>query len=141
MEEPAPNFNEIFSLRRPKDAKAGFSSGMKSLGKGVVGGVVGLIAAPVVGATQDGFKGFAKGVATGGIAWCIASRCFAATPATCAPARANAAHDLMPPHAACGARSRMQDVSAALHATWRHAIHKARLQLGNAACLRGLLAP
>jgi hypothetical protein len=60
-----PGFQDIFSLRRPRDAKAGFSSGMKSLGKGLVGGVVGLFAAPVVGATQDGFNGFAKGVATG----------------------------------------------------------------------------
>jgi len=69
MAEPAtapPGFQDIFSLRRPRDAKAGLSSGMKSLGKGLVGGVVGLVAAPVVGATQDGFTGFAKGVATGG---------------------------------------------------------------------------
>jgi hypothetical protein len=66
---------DIFSLRRPKDFKAGLSSGAKSFGKGLVGGIVGLIAAPVVGATQDGFVGFAKGVATGG--W--QSRCAAAS--------------------------------------------------------------
>jgi hypothetical protein len=70
MEEPdasgqPPGFQDIFSLRRPKDVKAGLSSGAKSLGKGLVGGVVGLFAAPIVGATQDGFAGFAKGVATG----------------------------------------------------------------------------
>jgi hypothetical protein len=70
MEEPdttgqPQGFQDIFSLRRPRDAKAGLSSGAKSLGKGLVGGVVGLFAAPIVGATQDGFSGFAKGVATG----------------------------------------------------------------------------
>lgn len=59
------DFNDVFSLRKPKDAKAGLSSGLKSLAKGVLGGAVGLIAAPVVGATQDGFVGFAKGLATG----------------------------------------------------------------------------
>lgn len=65
-DEPAvPNFQDIFSLRRPRDAKAGISSGLKSFGKGIVGGAVGLFAAPVVGATQDGLSGFAKGVATG----------------------------------------------------------------------------
>lgn len=58
-------FNDIFSLRRPRDARAGLSSGLKSLGKGIVGGAVGLFAAPVVGAAQDGVAGFAKGVATG----------------------------------------------------------------------------
>ncbi|GBF89781.1 hypothetical protein Rsub_02951 [Raphidocelis subcapitata] len=61
----APSFQDIFSLRRPKDAKAGLSSGAKSIGKGLVGGVVGLFAAPIVGASQDGLSGFAKGVATG----------------------------------------------------------------------------
>lgn len=66
-----PSLQDIFSLRRPKDAKAGLASGVKSIGKGVVGGMVGLIAAPVVGATQDGFTGFAKGVATGAV--CVAA--------------------------------------------------------------------
>eukprot|EP00775_Hariotina_reticulata_P001069 gene1069-1405_t len=42
------------------------SSGLKSLGKGVVGGTVGLIAAPIMGATTGGVAGFAKGIATGG---------------------------------------------------------------------------
>lgn len=62
---PSVDFNDIFSLRRPKDAKAGFSSGLKSLGKGIVGGAVGLVAAPVIGAQRDGVAGFAKGVLTG----------------------------------------------------------------------------
>lgn len=68
QEEVVPHkvdFNDVFSLRKPKDAKAGLSSGLKSLAKGVLGGAVGLIAAPVVGASQDGFMGFAKGLATG----------------------------------------------------------------------------
>jgi hypothetical protein len=63
--EPSVQFNDIFSIRRPKDAKAGLSSGLKSIAKGVIGGVAGLVAAPVVGAQQHGISGFAKGVATG----------------------------------------------------------------------------
>jgi hypothetical protein len=55
----------VFSLRRPKDIKAGLSSGLKSLGKGIVGGAVGLLAAPIVGAATDGLPGFAKGMAAG----------------------------------------------------------------------------
>eukprot|EP00955_Chlamydomonas_euryale_P072531 361427-Chlamydomonas_euryale.AAC.6 len=62
---PEIDFNDIFSLRRPKDAAAGFSSGLKSYAKGIVGGAVGLVAAPVIGAQRDGIAGFAKGLATG----------------------------------------------------------------------------
>ena len=51
--------------RKPKDAKAGLSSGLKSAAKGVVGGAVALFAAPVVMAREEGAKGFAKGVGTG----------------------------------------------------------------------------
>ena len=58
-------FSEVFSLRKPKDAKAGLSSGAKSMGKGVLAGAVGLFAAPVVLAKEEGAKGFAKGVALG----------------------------------------------------------------------------
>jgi hypothetical protein len=64
-DEPQVDFNDIFSLRRPRDARAGLASGLKSMAKGVAGGVAGLVAAPVVGAKQDGFKGFAKGLGTG----------------------------------------------------------------------------
>ena len=31
-------FNDVFSLRRPRDAKAGLASGLKSAGKGLVTG-------------------------------------------------------------------------------------------------------
>ena len=58
-------FSEVFSLRKPKDAKAGLSSGAKSMGKGVLAGAVGLFAAPVMLAKEEGAKGFAKGVAIG----------------------------------------------------------------------------
>jgi hypothetical protein len=58
-------FNDVFSLRKPKDAKAGLSSGLKSTGKGILAGAVGLFAAPVVMAREEGAKGFAKGVAVG----------------------------------------------------------------------------
>lgn len=63
--EPAVGFDDIFSLRRPKDAKAGLSSGLKSIAKGVAGGAAGLFAAPIVGATREGVAGFAKGLASG----------------------------------------------------------------------------
>lgn len=56
---------DVFSLRRPRDIRAGIASGLKSVAKGLVGGTVGLLAAPTVGAVQDGLPGFARGVAAG----------------------------------------------------------------------------
>ena len=53
--------------RKPKDAKAGLSSGLKSAAKGIVGGAVSLFAAPVVMAREEGVKGFAKGIGAGGL--------------------------------------------------------------------------
>lgn len=67
IDEIKAQFNDVFSLRKPKDAKAGLSSGAKSIGKGVLAGVVGLVAAPVMMAREEGVKGFAKGVGAGGI--------------------------------------------------------------------------
>ena len=61
-------FNDVFSLRKPKDAKAGISSGAKSIGKGVLAGAAGLIAAPILMAKQEGALGFVKGVAVGALA-------------------------------------------------------------------------
>ena len=55
----------LFSLRKPQHVGAGFVSAAKSVGKGVLAGAVGLVAAPAVGASQEGFKGFAKGAAAG----------------------------------------------------------------------------
>ncbi|CAK0741307.1 hypothetical protein CVIRNUC_001315 [Coccomyxa viridis] len=63
--EAQASFNDVFSLRKPKDAKAGLSSGLKSAAKGIVGGAVSLFAAPVVMAREEGVKGFAKGVGAG----------------------------------------------------------------------------
>lgn len=59
------DFNDFFSLRRPRDAMAGFASGMKSVIKGTVGGAVSLVAAPVYYTQQQGVKGLGKGVAVG----------------------------------------------------------------------------
>ncbi|KAI8899650.1 X-domain of DnaJ-containing-domain-containing protein [Globomyces pollinis-pini] len=56
---------EIFSTRNPKDAVAGLSSGLKSVAKGVGGGLVSLVAMPVVGAQNEGALGFAKGLGMG----------------------------------------------------------------------------
>ena len=44
---------------------AGFSSAFKSIAKGTVAGAVSLVAQPVAGAQQDGFRGFISGLATG----------------------------------------------------------------------------
>lgn len=46
--EPAVDFNDVFSLRKPKDAKAGFASGLKSIAKGVVAGAAGAVR-PLIG--------------------------------------------------------------------------------------------
>ena len=56
---------ELFSTRKPKDLAAGTSSGIKSLCKGVFGGVSSLIVAPVLGAQQNGVAGFCQGLAQG----------------------------------------------------------------------------
>jgi len=64
-DEQAIDINTIFSLRKPQHAGSGLVSGAKSVAKGVLAGAAGLIAAPVVGASQEGFKGFAKGAAAG----------------------------------------------------------------------------
>ena len=53
------------SLRRPHNIMSGLSSGMQSVGKGVLGGAAALIAAPVVGARSEGWYGFAKGLGAG----------------------------------------------------------------------------
>eukprot|EP00899_Mesostigma_viride_P013227 jgi/Mesvir1/21905/Mv01968-RA.1 len=55
----------LFSTRRPKDATAGLSSGLKSAGKGVVSGLVSLGALPYLGAKEAGAKGFAVGLLAG----------------------------------------------------------------------------
>lgn len=43
----------------------GFKSGLATAAAGIASGVVGLVAAPIVGAKQEGAAGFAKGIATG----------------------------------------------------------------------------
>lgn len=58
-------FNHLFSTRRPKDAGAGISSGLKSVAKGTLAGAASLIAQPIAGAQQDGVRGFISGLATG----------------------------------------------------------------------------
>ena len=66
-EEPvdfSPDF-ELFSTRRPRNLLAGTSSGLKSLVKGVFGGVSSLVVAPVLGAQSNGFPGFCQGLAQG----------------------------------------------------------------------------
>ena len=55
----------MFSTRKPKDVKAGASSGLKSVTKGIVTGAVGLVAAPIQGAKSGGLQGFFLGLASG----------------------------------------------------------------------------
>jgi hypothetical protein len=64
-EEYQQHIDNIFSLKRPRDIRAGLASGGKSALKGIAAGTVGLFAAPVVGAYTDGFKGFGQGVCAG----------------------------------------------------------------------------
>eukprot|EP00474_Spongospora_subterranea_P000612 CRZ01070.1 hypothetical protein [Spongospora subterranea] len=72
-DEPDSNF--LFSVRRPKHALAGLSSGLKNVGKGLVSGVAAMVMMPVHGAKEEGFKGFSKGLACGvatGVACAVA---------------------------------------------------------------------
>jgi curved DNA-binding protein CbpA len=55
----------LFSTRRPKDGWAGLSSGLKNAAKGTVAGVASLVANPIVGAQNNGVKGFVTGLGTG----------------------------------------------------------------------------
>jgi hypothetical protein len=55
----------LFSTKKPKDAMGGASSALKSVGKGFLMGAVGLVAAPVLGAREEGVKGFFKGLGAG----------------------------------------------------------------------------
>jgi hypothetical protein len=78
------DLEDLFSLRRPKNAWSGASSGLQSIAKGasgvlvlrltapltsdvagVVGGATALIAAPAIGAQQEGAVGFLKGLGAG----------------------------------------------------------------------------
>ena len=59
------DFNDVFSLRKPRDIKAGLSSGLKSAGKGILGGALGVVAAPVYYGYTEGGWGCAKGAAVG----------------------------------------------------------------------------
>ena len=59
------DFNDFFSLRRPKDAASGLNSGLKSVGKGALAGAAALIAAPIAGARAEGASGFFKGLGAG----------------------------------------------------------------------------
>lgn len=56
---------QLFSLRKPKDFKAGVASGTKNFFKGLFAGLIGVIANPAVGAYENGFKGLALGVVQG----------------------------------------------------------------------------
>ncbi|KAL3131275.1 hypothetical protein ABBQ38_000570 [Trebouxia sp. C0009 RCD-2024] len=64
-EEYQQQIDNIFSLKRPRDIRAGLASGGKSALKGIAAGTVGLLAAPIVGAYTDGLKGFGQGIAAG----------------------------------------------------------------------------
>jgi len=51
----------LFSARKPKDAVAGISSGLKSVLKGTMFGAASLVSLPIIGAQEEGAVGFAKG--------------------------------------------------------------------------------
>ena len=52
-------------MERPKHAMGGVASGLKCVAGGALAGVVGLVAMPVIGAKENGVKGFAAGVGKG----------------------------------------------------------------------------
>lgn len=66
-QEEGSAFELLFSLKKPKDAKAGLASGVKSLARGVAAGAVGLVAAPVIGGITEGAAGVGKGLAAGSL--------------------------------------------------------------------------
>ena len=55
----------LFSTRRPRNVQAGAASAAKSVLKGAAMGVTGLVAAPIIGARENGVKGFFGGLAAG----------------------------------------------------------------------------
>jgi hypothetical protein len=67
-DDDAPEMPQIFSTRRPRDARAGASSAAKSVAKGFAGGIAALVAAPVIGAREGGARGFVKGLGAGIVA-------------------------------------------------------------------------
>lgn len=79
-EEYQQHIDNIFSLKKPRDIRAGLSSGAKSAAKGIALGTAGLFAAPIFGAYTDGVKGFAQGVGAGTLsAVCPSSACNCST--------------------------------------------------------------
>ena len=69
MKKLPPGFSaenmSLFSSRRPKHAGAGIMSGGKNILKGIGAGLAAFVAAPIVGAKENGAKGFAAGLAAG----------------------------------------------------------------------------
>ncbi|RHY77618.1 hypothetical protein DYB38_003868 [Aphanomyces astaci] len=65
LDDDLPDMPQIFSTRAPRDAAAGFSSGLKNMGKGLAAGVGSFVAMPIIGAKEQGIFGFAKGLALG----------------------------------------------------------------------------
>ena len=61
----ANDLDGVFSTRKPKDLGAGLSSGLQSAAKSVALGAGALLAAPAIGAREDGARGFVKGLGLG----------------------------------------------------------------------------
>jgi len=59
------DMGKLWDQSRPKDVFDGLGQGLKAVGGGVVAGLASAVAAPVVGASENGFRGFAGGLATG----------------------------------------------------------------------------
>jgi hypothetical protein len=56
---------EIARRRRPTSLASGVYTGVKSLSQSIVGGLVGVVTAPVHGAARHGVWGFVRGVGIG----------------------------------------------------------------------------
>jgi len=63
--ESDPELDHLFSTRKPKNAIAGFGSGIKNIGKGIFMGVGAAVVAPVYGAKTGGVKGAFTGLGSG----------------------------------------------------------------------------
>ena len=65
LTDPVLEPDSLFSLRKPRNVATGALSGLKSVIKGTAMGAASLVAAPVMGARENGTRGFLQGLGTG----------------------------------------------------------------------------
>ena len=65
LTDPVLEPDSLFSLRKPRNVATGALSGLKSVIKGTAMGAASLVAAPVMGARENGTRGFLQGLGVG----------------------------------------------------------------------------